>query len=129
MNPKRLKVGARVISAPEDAVMVNKVLLLGTVDQLKMPVEADGRTSTLFTLRYEEAYGQGQIAKLFVPVEVAPSRSEAVGESIAEGGRVLVDGRVKWRAWIDKKGEKQGKLAVLAWNVTVLQPATVQSSN
>jgi single-stranded DNA-binding protein len=108
--------------------MVNKVLLLGMVDQLKIPVEADGRVSTLFTLKYEEAYGQGQIAKLFVPVEVAPRRSEAVGDQIADGDVVLIDGRLKWRSWIDKKGEKQGKLAVLAWNVTVLQPSNIMTN-
>ena len=105
--------------------MINKVILAGKVSGLKVKVEDDGRLATSFTCLYEEPYGEGHVAKLFVPVDVVTSRAEAIGDAIGDGDLVVIDGRLKWKSWIDKKGEKQGKFAVLAWNVSVLQPATV----
>jgi single-stranded DNA-binding protein len=110
--------------------MINKVLLAGTAADLKLSFDADGKPQTSFTLRYEQEYGEGKTAKLFVPVDVTPSRSETVAEGINNGDTVLIDGALKWKSWIDRKtGEKQGKLAVLAWSVTVLLPAMVESAN
>jgi single-stranded DNA-binding protein len=110
--------------------MVNKVLLAGKVADLKVTWDADGKPSTSFTLCYEQPYGEGRTSKLFVPIDVTPSRAESVAEQISDGSVVLIDGSLKWRSWVDRKtGEKQGKLAVLAWSVSVLQPAIVESQN
>ena len=110
--------------------MVNKVLLIGKVSDLKVTFDPELKPLTSFTLRYEHAYGQGQVSKLFVPVDVVPPKSEAIAEVVHDGALVLVDGSLKWRSWLDKKsGEKQGKLAVLAWSVSVIQPAAVESAN
>jgi hypothetical protein len=41
---------------------------------------------------------------------------------------VLVDGKLQWKSWLDRKGEKQGRLAVLAWKVDKPEtPAAVES--
>jgi single-stranded DNA-binding protein len=106
--------------------MINKSIVVGTVADLKATPDHELKIQTSFTLRYEQPYGQGQVSKLFLPVDVLPSKSEAIAEAIADGDLVLVDGSLKWRSWIDKKsGAKQGKLAILAWSVSVLQPAAV----
>jgi single-stranded DNA-binding protein len=105
---------------------VNKAIIEGTVQELKSGPDHDLKIQTSFTLRYEQPYGQGQMSKLFLPVDVQPSKAEAVFEAIHDGDVVLVDGSLKWRSWVDKRsGEKQGKLAILAWNISVLQPAAV----
>ena len=110
--------------------MVNKVIIIGKVADLKVTFDADGKPQTSFTLRYEQEYGEGKTAKLFVPVDAAPSRAESIAEAISDGDRVLVDGALKWKSWVDKKtGEKQGKLAGLAWSVSVVTPALVETAN
>ena len=110
--------------------MINKVLLVGKVADLKVTWDADGKPQTSFTLLYTQSYGEGKVAKLFIPVDVAPSRSETVADGISDGALVLIDGALKWKSWVDRKsGEKQGKLAVLAWQVSVVTPAMVESAN
>jgi single-stranded DNA-binding protein len=48
-----------------------------------------------------------------------------VAETIQQGDVVLVDGKLRWRSWIDiKTGLREGKLTVLAWSVQVEQAAT-----
>jgi single-stranded DNA-binding protein len=108
--------------------MINKVIVAGLVAELKVAMDPELKPLTSFTLRYEQPYGQGQVSKLFLPVDVLPSKSEAIAEAINDGDLVLVDGSLKWRSWLDKKGEKQGKLAILAWSVSVLQPAAVNQN-
>jgi single-stranded DNA-binding protein len=109
--------------------MINKAIVCGTVEGLKVTPDHDLKMQTTFTLRYEQPYGQGQVSKLFLPVDVLPSKAEAIAEATNDGDVVLVDGSLKWHSWIDKKsGEKQGKLAILAWNVSVIQPATVNQN-
>jgi single-stranded DNA-binding protein len=56
-------------------------------------------------------------SRLYVPVDVFGDRAEKVAEAVGAGDTVLVDGKLRWRSWFDKRGEKQGKLAVLAWSV------------
>lgn len=109
--------------------MINKVIVIGTVSDLKVMPDYEMKLQTSFTLRYEQPYGQGQLSKLFLPIDVLSSKSEAIAEAINDGDLVIVDGSLKWRSWVDKKsGEKQGKLAILAWNVTVLQPTAVNQN-
>ena len=86
--------------------MMNKVILSGTVDQLKVVFDADAKPQTSFTLRDEQGYGEGKIAKLFIPVAVAPSRSETVADAISDGAVVLINGGFKWRSWTDKTGKR-----------------------
>jgi single-stranded DNA-binding protein len=111
--------------------MINKVIIMGTVADLKVTFDADGKPCCSFTLKYEQAYGEGRTSKLFIPIDVTPSRSEAVGEMLNNGDTALIDGSLKWRSWTDKRtGERQGKLAVLAWQVEkILTPAMVESAN
>src|SRR5262249_14207884 len=103
--------------------MINKAIVVGVVSDLKAVPDHELKIQTSFTLRYEQPYGQGQVSKLFLPIDVVPSKAESIAEAINDGDVVLVDGSLKWRSWIDKKsGQKEGKLAILAWNVSVLQP-------
>lgn len=128
-NSSALVHSERVSVNPGTHPMINKVIISGTVADYKTVVDPDMKVQLSFTLLYQQPYGtQGQVQKLFLPVDVAPSKAEAVAEAIDDGDMVLVDGSLKWRSWIDKKGEKQGKLTVLAWNVTALNTAKVSTT-
>jgi hypothetical protein len=58
--------------------VVNTVVIIGKVADLTVTFDADGKPQTSFTLRYEQEYGEGKTAKLFVPVDAAPSRAESM---------------------------------------------------
>jgi len=111
--------------------MINKIIIMGKVADLKVTFDADSKPQTSFTLRYEQEYGEGRTSKLFVPVDVLSSRAESIADLINDGDTVLIDGSLKWKSWTDKKtGEKQGKLGVLAWQLEKIPaPALASSAN
>jgi single-stranded DNA-binding protein len=45
------------------------------------------------------------------------NHAEGTAETFEAGDTVRVEGTLRWRRWVDKKSESQGKLAVLAWSV------------
>jgi single-strand DNA-binding protein len=96
---------------------LNKVVLLGTLpEDPKLVYSENGTPQCSFTLLVEEK-GQEHTCRLYIPCNIFGDRAEKVAEGISAGDTVLVDGKLRWRSWFDKKGEKQGKLAVLAWGV------------
>jgi single-strand DNA-binding protein len=96
---------------------LNKVMLIGTLpEDPKLTYAENGTPQCSLTLLIEEK-GQEHTFRLYVPVDVFGDRAEKVAESISAADTVLVDGKIRWRSWFNKKGEKQGKLAVLAWSV------------
>jgi single-stranded DNA-binding protein len=110
--------------------VINKVIIIGVVEGLKLSFDADGKPQCSFTLRHEQDFGEGRTSKLFVAVDTLSTRAESIAEMINNDDTVLVDGALRWKSWTDRKtGEKQGKLAVLAWGVTLLSPSMVESAN
>jgi single stranded DNA-binding protein len=104
---------------------LNKVIICGKVTDasLKLTYTSEGTPQCAFTLMVEELGRDGSSFKLFVPVEVFGKQAEPVAEQINAGDVILVDGKLKWKSWLDKKGEKQGRLGVMAWAVSLLLPA------
>lgn len=98
---------------------LNTVLLIGTIEGLKLTYGERGTPQCSFTLIVHEEAAEGKTFRLFVPVDVFGKAAEATAEKVTEGDSALIDGKLRWRSWIDKKGERQGKLAVLAWQVEV----------
>jgi single-strand DNA-binding protein len=108
-------------------IAINKVLLLGTVtdEGPRLTYAEHGTPQCSFMLLVAEPGKEGATFKLYVPVDIFGDRAESVAETIQNGDVVLVDGKLRWRSWIDKKtGQKEGKLAVLAWSVQVERSAT-----
>jgi single-strand DNA-binding protein len=108
---------------------INKVIIAGKVtDGPKLTYSSEGTPQCSFTLIVEEPGRDGTSFKVFVPVEVFGKQAEPVAEEVNAGDIVLVDGKLKWKSWLDKQGQKQGRLGVMAWAVNVLQAAAVAAS-
>ncbi len=102
---------------------INKVIVIGRVTDAgpKLTYSSEGTPQCSFTLLIEEAGKDGaNVFKLFVPIEVFGTHGEWVVEHVNVGDLVCIDGKLRWKSWIDKKGEKQGKLGVMAWQVAHL---------
>jgi single stranded DNA-binding protein len=111
---------------------VNKVIVAGQVTEAgpKLTYSSEGTPQCRLTLVVEEAGKDGHVYKLFLPVEVFSAHGEWAAQHVNAGDTILVDGKLKWKSWMDKKGEKQGRLAVMAWQVSLLgTPASMVSSN
>jgi single-stranded DNA-binding protein len=63
---------------------------------------------------------EGQALKLFVAVEVYGAQAEWTAEHLDRGALILVDGKLKWKSALDKRGMKQGRLMVLGWQVSLV---------
>ena len=98
---------------------INKVILCGRVteDGCRLTYTTDGTPHVSFTLLLEEASKQGYTYKLYILIDLFGDKAEQAAETINAGDLVLVDGKLQWKSWLDRKGEKQGRLAVLAWKV------------
>jgi single stranded DNA-binding protein len=111
---------------------INRVLLVGRVTEAgpKLTYSPGGSPQCTFTLLLEDPGPDGKRYKLFVPVDVFGKQAEPVAEQINVGDVVLVDGKLKWKSWLDQQGVKQGKLVVLAWAVSLVGvPSHAVSTN
>jgi single-strand DNA-binding protein len=98
---------------------INKVILCGRVTEegCRLTYTADAIPHCTFTLLLEEASKQGHTYKLYIPIDLFGDKAEQAAETIIADDLVLVDGKLQWKSWLDRKGEKQGRLGVLAWKV------------
>ena len=98
---------------------INKVILCGrlTEDGCRLTYTADGTPHTSFSLLLEEASKQGHTYKLYIPIDLFGDKAEQAAETLNVGDLVLVDGKLQWKSWLDRTGEKHGRLVVLAWKV------------
>jgi single-stranded DNA-binding protein len=104
---------------------INKVIVMGCVQEgLKLTYGPEGTPQCSLTLLLEEGGKDGGTYKLYLPVDVFSTHAEWVAEHVHAGALVLIDGKLRWKSWVDKQGQKQGKLALMAWQVTLVQPAT-----
>jgi single-stranded DNA-binding protein len=103
----------------------NKVLLVGEVSQygVKLRYSEHGQPEASFTLIVREPSKTDEEYKLFVPVLIYGVRAEGVAADVEGGDVCLVDGKLAWRSSEKRSGQKEGKLVVMGWNVTVLTRA------
>jgi len=96
---------------------LSQVIVLGSLpEDPKLTYREHGTPQCAFTLLLEEQ-GLEHTHRLYVPCDLYGDRAEHVAESMRPGNTGLVEGKLRWHSWVDKKGEKQGKLAVRAWSV------------
>jgi single-stranded DNA-binding protein len=95
---------------------VNVVVLTGFLERSPVVTE----TAVRFTIRVDETGKDGTTFKVFVPCE-AYGRAE----SWEAGAFLAVEGRLKWRSYTDRDGEKKSGLCVFAREVRVLDAVTV----
>lgn len=93
---------------------INRMLLVGRVTDagLKLTYSSDGTPQACFALLVEEPGKEGVTFELSVPVAVFGTQAEPVAEQINAGDTVLIDGRLKWKCWLNKRGE--GCLSITA---------------
>ena len=71
--------------------------------------------------RYNNARGEQQEETCFVDIDVFAKQAESCGQYLRKGSPALVEGRLKYDQWEDKKtGQKRNRLKVTAERVQFL---------
>lgn len=117
---------------------INRVTLTGNLTK-----DPEGHTTssgtTITTLRVavsnrkKQADGSWGEAPAFVDVKVFGHQAEACVNHLAKGRQVAIDGRLDWREWEDKDGNKRQSLDVVASDVKFLgsrsEPGTAPAAD
>ena len=76
-----------------------------------------------FGLASNRKYGKGDDQRdevCFVDVTVFGSTAEAVATHLSKGRKVVVEGRLQFRAWESEMGQRRSKLEVVAERVNFM---------
>jgi single-stranded DNA-binding protein len=116
-------------SVREGKIMVslNKVLLIGQVapEGVKFGYNENNTPEAIWTIVVEEPGAQGALFKTFIPCVAYAKAAEAIVETLQAGQTVFLEGRLKFRSWMTKSGEKKSRLEVVTW---IVQPLGVSAS-
>lgn len=104
---------------------LNTVCLTGTLERDPVTkVDDHGTQLVTFTVRLDESGKDNAVFKTYIPVECYGRTAERAADGGA--GDVLgIEGKLKWKSYVDKHGEKRSTLCVLARQVSVLAPAAM----
>jgi single-strand DNA-binding protein len=101
----------------------NKVLLMGNLTRdPEVRSTPSGQSVTAFGIASNRTYmagGQGGEKKeevTFVDVDMWGRRGEVIAQYLKKGDPIFVEGRLTFRQWEDKEGNKRNKLSVTAEN-------------
>jgi single-strand DNA-binding protein len=104
----------------------NKVILVGNLTRdPEMRYTSGGSAVATLGLAVNHRYGTGDDKKeetLFVDVVVFGKQAENVEQYLKKGRSVLVEGRLSYRTWEGKDGQKKSKHEVVANIVQFLSP-------
>ena len=103
---------------------LNVVCLTGHLERPSTVRDTDGQAIARFTVRCEESGKDGTMFKIYVPCECYGRLAERAS-SWEPGTLLAIEGRLKWRSYVDAQGQKHSGLAVFAREVRVLEPASV----
>lgn len=79
-----------------------------------------GRFDLAVNRRYKDATGEWKDDTSYVPVVVWSEMAQRCSDRLKKGSPVLVEGRLKSRAWETKEGQKRVSLEVVAQRVQFL---------
>lgn len=101
----------------------NKVLLMGNLTRdPEVRSTPSGQTVTAFGIASNRTYtvggpgGEKREEVTFVDVDFWGRRGEVVAQYLKKGDPIFVEGRLTYRQWEDKEGNKRNKLSVTAEN-------------
>jgi single-stranded DNA-binding protein len=94
---------------------MNSVHLIGTLAGAPKPQGDTPTPCCAARLCVEDAGKDGQVYKLWVPVEAWGQAAITIGP-LPEGALLAGTGRLKWKSWL-KDGQKHGALVVSTWQV------------
>lgn len=97
---------------------VNQVILLG---RLTRDVEVKSTSSGKSVATASMAVDKGQDQTAFFDVTAWDKLAEILGKYTKKGSKILVQGRLDQQTW-EKDGQKNSKVVVVAYDVTLLDP-------
>ena len=102
----------------------NVVVLSGNLTrQPELRYTPSGAAVSDFGLASNRKYGKGDDQRdevCFVDVTVFGSTAEAVATHLTKGRKVVVEGRLQFRAWESEMGQRRSKLEVVAERVNFM---------
>ena len=109
------------------AASLNKVILMGNLTRdPELRYVPSGTAVANFSIAVNRTYKDGAGEKKedtsFIKVVVWGKMAEICGEYLTKGRSVLVEGRLKSRAWETPEGQKRSALDVVATSVQFIGP-------
>ena len=106
---------------------VNKVILIGNLGanpELRYTAgqQAVANLRIATTEKWTDKSGQKQEATEWHRVVVWGKQAEIVGQYLAKGRQVFVEGSIRTRQWQDQQGQKRYTTEIVARNVQMLGP-------
>lgn len=98
----------------------NRVIFLGNATRdVESKMLPSGTAVANFGIAVNAKYGEKEEV-CFIDITCFSKLADLVGQYVQKGGRVLIDGRLTWRTWEDKEGNKRAKHEVIADRVLFL---------
>jgi single-strand DNA-binding protein len=107
----------------------NKVILMGHLTRdPELRYIPSGAAVCSLGLAVNRKY-KDQDETCFVDITVWNKQAESCNEYLSKGRLILVEGRLDYRTWEDKSGQKRSKLDVVAENVKFMPDGKKESQN
>lgn len=103
---------------------MNKIILLGRlVRDPEVRVTPTERTVCTFTLAVDRPFSgkDGQKEVDFINIVAWNKTAEVVGNNVSKGQRLLVEGRLQIRKYLDKQGQNRAVSEVIAGRVEFIE--------
>lgn len=98
--------------------MLNRITIMGRmVKDAELRQTSNGVSVTSFTIACDRDFKGGDTSVDFVDVTAWRSAAEFVCKYMGKGRMAIVDGRLEFREWTDKDGNKRRNAYVVAENV------------
>lgn len=103
---------------------MNKIVLLGRLTKdPEVKVTSTGKTITSFSLAVDRPFSgkDGQKEVDFINIVAWNKTAEVVGNNVSKGQRLLVEGRLQIRKYLDKQGQNRTVSEVIADRVEFIE--------
>ena len=103
---------------------MNKIVLLGRLTKdPKVKVTSTGKTTTSFSLAVDRPFSgkDGQKEVDFINIVAWNKTAEVVGNNVSKGQRLLVEGRLQIRKYLDEQGQNRAVSEVIADRVEFIE--------
>ena len=96
----------------------NRVFLRGNLTKdPEYKLIQDGKELVTFRIAVNESLGNGREESIFLDVDAWDSHARyAKNVSLTKGDRVVIDGRIRQREWVDKNGSNRTSYSILPSN-------------
>lgn len=99
---------------------VNKVILLGrTGKEPEMRYTGAGKAVANFSIATQEGYGENK-STVWHNIVAFEKTADVVGQYLHKGDMVFIEGRITYRTWDDKEGNKRYATDIVADRIQLL---------